>query len=178
MAFPCNVLYHTRALSNLSSSLVSLVLPITLIIQTSDLCFFPLASDPYPFLHCKQPKLYCLTPSSTVLSLSLGNSIAEPDFTPAFLRWSASAHSCTGGACNQIWSNLLMTWFCFYFPNKWIHSQCSSADVLIRVSWAEQSWIKSLLKENSHLYSDIPLHMVTFLRGFHPDLARRLILLW
>jgi len=35
-----------------------------------------------------------------------------------------------------------------------------------------------MLKENFPLYSDIPLHMATFLMGFHPDLAWRLVLLW
>jgi len=86
MTFSHKLLYHTTAVTNLSSSLVSSVLPITIILQISNL-FLPLASVSYSFLHCKQPKLYCLMPSFRVFSLSLCNLIAEPDFTPAFLIW-------------------------------------------------------------------------------------------
>lgn len=56
--------------------------------------------------------------------------------------------------------------------------QCSLANLLIQVSCLGQSCNKSTLKENLPTYSDIPLHMATFLKGFHPDLAWRLILLW
>lgn len=79
-----NLLYHTKVVINLNSSLVSLVLPISLILQIPNPFFF-LASDPYLLLHCKQPKHYCLTHSFTVFILC--NMTAEPDFTPAFLIW-------------------------------------------------------------------------------------------